>query len=143
MSIRDHVDLKRAAQIYVVANTPTYLVRRFKAELSLRGLLIKMGPQAVLAEFNAAVAAEPSNIQDLVTPYVALATLSLSEDLSFLKAVPRQLPVLTYKWLDEIRDYLIETYDPIKFYSIQAPPQTAPEPLFSSSSASTTTSYQA
>jgi hypothetical protein len=137
MSLPSHISTEGAELAYVVANTPLYLIKRLQADPGVRLVSQSMQANELAAEYRSAVTQSPTNIRELITPYICLVALSMKDDISPLReetAIANPLP--DYRWIERIRQLLIERYRPVSRSVINVPAIGA-HPVQNTSSAST------
>jgi hypothetical protein len=75
----------------------------------------------LLSEFEAAVSREPTNFSEMVLPYALLVAMFLIEDNRPLIGTTRVVADPRYKWLDEMRQFLIEMHRPVSHTHFETP----------------------
>jgi hypothetical protein len=126
MNMPAWIDTSNAEATFVIANTPNFLVRKFKQESAALALSKSLSGQQLLEHYRAAVSAEPKNLRELVMPYLILSAMYLKPSIPELRdaAVFPALP--NYKWLATFRQILEDTFSPIEISKFQLPDFVAP-----------------
>lgn len=97
----DPADSGRWADIYAVANTPSYLFRRLRAEASINALA-KSASSSVLAEHVDGIAAKlDRSLVDVATAYAAIVALSCQDTAEARREMSRLLPT-KLEWCAEL-----------------------------------------
>jgi hypothetical protein len=91
---------------------PGLLLPRSSEDPIARTVNQSMSAGQIFSEFKSAVTKEPQNLREIVVPYVCLAALSLRDDISPLRATTALAVRPEYKWMDYVRQVLVESYQP-------------------------------
>jgi hypothetical protein len=113
MSIPEWIDTSALEASFVVANTPSYLVRRFKEDKAPQLLRDKASGDDLVSMFVGAIASEPGTMRELVAPYLFLCALAFKPDIKFLRAASEKERNPAYKWLPQFAEILIQEYRPL------------------------------
>jgi hypothetical protein len=114
MKIPTWIETANAESSFVIANTPSFLLRRLREDKASYQLSQSMSDRDLLATFTAAISEKPETMRDQITPYLILVALSLKTDVKFLRDAKTLAAGATtsYKWLDACAQILIEEFRP-------------------------------
>jgi hypothetical protein len=115
-------DLTNAGNVFAVANTPLFLLRKLRFDPVVQELSRRFTGQELLQALRASVIENPSDLAEAVRPYVYLTALSLMPSDEALRETS-SICAPFYDWLEYIRDYLIETYSSVQTTEIIVPNQ--------------------
>jgi hypothetical protein len=120
MKIPEWIETARAESNYVVANTPSFLVRRFKEDKASFLLSQSLSEPDLLKLFASSAGSEPTSLRELVTPYLCLVALSLKPDVKYLRDATSFTPHTNYKWLRSFTRILIDEFRPTSVVRVNA-----------------------
>jgi hypothetical protein len=96
-----------------LANTPSYLMRRFKEDQAPTLLRDIASGDDLVHMFKSAISREPDSMKEMVAPYLCLCAMSLKPDIKFLRAVAGAEGHAAYKWLRQCAEVLIQEFRPV------------------------------
>ena len=123
MKSLDEANLSHAAQMFAVANTPLFLIRKLRDDPVVNEMANVFAPDDIINHLHKAVEHEPETLLDYVCPYVYLVALSKKPQDKFLKDVADMPGSERWDWFDYIRRVLLETYLPTGNQVIEMPGQ--------------------
>jgi hypothetical protein len=104
--------LNEAEKSFATANTPLYLIRKLRTDVSVSRLAARATAVQLFREMRIALRSTSDDFRSSVLPYVLLVALSLkSENKFIIKAAT--LPAPHHPWFRYCCDYLATTYRPI------------------------------
>lgn len=106
---------------FAVANTPSFLVRKLRADPEVNGLKSK-GSENLLRELAKSVKKKPKSLEDAVLPYVFIVALSLTDDGNALRKAASFKPRYA-RWYSEIATQLLSAYKPSTYVTLSVLPQ--------------------
>jgi hypothetical protein len=123
MSALNEISFTEAEHTFAVANTPLYLIRKLRQDLTIYEISRSFSGDQILAELDSALRVKPASLADYVRPFVCLVALWHKPEDKYLKMSP-QIPNATEgDWYNYVRRVLIETYSPTINLRVQAPPR--------------------
>src|SRR5215469_15030995 len=126
MSGLKDIDLKQAEQTLAVSNTPLFLLRRLRADLSVQGIATTFSSDDILRELKRLLSKKPASLSDAARPYAYLVALSFLNSASFLQQAA-QLKAKYHGWFPYLAQVLIETFTPTSVQPIQIKPKVTQE----------------
>jgi hypothetical protein len=132
MSIPDWIDTSSAEANFVVANTPNFLVRKFKDDSAARALSKSLAGKELLESYRVAVMIEPETLRQLVTPYLLLSAMYLKQAIPDLRDAAAFPSLPNYKWMATFRQILEDTFRPTAVTKFELPKHAAPTATSSS-----------
>lgn len=128
-------DLTPASQIYGIANTPLFLIRKLQVDPAVRELSDSIPGEQIVRAIGAAVSREPENPTEAVLPYALLVALWFKPEVEHLEQAAT-VDAPAFSWFRFIASVLIETFSPIQRQVIQASSQLPAMSVTSSASTS-------
>lgn len=120
------LDLAQASQVYAVANTPLFLVRKLQADPSIRSVADTFSGEEIVEGLRSILDAEPTTTNEAVRPYALLIALWFKPEIEHLQ-MAAGLQSEIYSWYEYIARALLSTFSPVKGGLIEVPTQfTAP-----------------
>jgi hypothetical protein len=132
MNIPAWIDTSNAEATFVIANTPNFLVRKFKQESAARALSKSLSGKKLLDSYRAAVVVEPENLRQLVTPYLLLSAMYLKQSIPELRDAATFPALPNYKWIATFRQILEDTFSPTEIVKFELPNFVVPSATTSS-----------
>jgi hypothetical protein len=132
MSIPNWIDTSSAESNFVIANTPNFIVRKFKEDSAAQSLSKSLTGQELLEGFRSAVTIKPENLRQLVTPYLFLAAMYLKQAIPQLRDAAAYPVLPSYKWMATFRQILEDTFRPTGITNFKMPTINAPTATSSS-----------
>jgi len=117
-SIAD-ANLKSAAQIYAISNTPTFLIRRLQEDPVIFEMAKSFSGEQISEELHRATEHNPYTLLDYVRPYAYLAALSKLPSLEYLRQADVSRLSEKWRWLPYAKDMLVSTYSPMSSSSVE------------------------
>lgn len=130
----DDSTLKTAAQVYSVANTPLFLLRKLREDANIRSVSDEFTGADIVDLLRQALREEPKSPLEAVRPYALLVALSFKPSCEFLQEAAR-LPAPFADWFPYIAEVLAETFSPVQSQQLQAPTHLPAPPVSVESSA--------
>lgn len=120
MKTLEQIDLTEAVEIFAVANTPNFLIRKLRDNPAVRLIHSTFKGNEILQALKTAVSQEPRTLLDSVRPYVYLVALSFNPNISYLK---RAAIIATphFDWFAYAGNVLIKSYQPTSILSFDVP----------------------
>jgi hypothetical protein len=107
----EEIDLSETANIYMIANTPLFLIRRLQADSSVAALSLHCGTNDLYSGIESALSASPENPVEAVRPFAYLIALRNHNDPDmFFKASELRAPYLS--WYPTVARMLAVTFIP-------------------------------
>lgn len=111
-----------AAQVYGIANTPLFLLRKLQADAEVRAIGEECSGELILDALRAAIAIDPETPIEAVRPYALLVALWFKPTLEHLREAARFSPKDgPWRWFDYLAAALIETFSPVESQIIRVP----------------------
>lgn len=105
------INLSGAEAAFAVANTPSYLLRKLRADPAIHEAARKYSFHELLRALKLSINKEPKTLSDLVRPYVYLVALyGAGHENTLEKAKSMSAPC--YKWFSQIANTLSVEYVP-------------------------------
>jgi hypothetical protein len=136
MTLVDRIDLQSAKAAFAVANTPLFLMRKLRSDPAIALLARNRRGEEFLDALRDIAQREPTDLDELVLPYVYLVALSLKDDLSLLKEAT-QITQPYADWYQYIGNYLVQSTHPTMRKTVLFPHQIVIPRLSLTSSANT------
>jgi hypothetical protein len=105
-------NIQEAAQVYAVANTPVFLIRRLQEDPVVQEIAASFAGEQILQELRNALAQRPESLLDYTKPYVYLVALSKLPNSEHLKMVDTS-GTQEWRWFDYMKNVLLATYSPL------------------------------
>ena len=98
----------RLEYIYGVANTPMFIVRKFKTDPLVIGISQQNSANDILAELTASLANAPTTARERIIPFALLVALSLKADRRVVESAI-ELPCAGYRWYKLVGETLLQS----------------------------------
>lgn len=115
-------DFTQLAQTFALANTPLYLVRKFREDPTVQELARGFSGEQILAVLEKALNQEPVSLLDYTKPYAYLVALSLMPEGGHLREAAKLPNMDKWQWLSYIRAVLAETFIPTTRFHVEWKP---------------------
>lgn len=115
------IDLTSAVDMYAVANTPLFLLRKLQRDPLTREIATSFSSDQILAALKSALEAEPSSAEEYVKPYVLLVALSQQPNDSGLRAAGAMPKTEKWDWYGYLQRVLLASFNPTTTFAIKAP----------------------
>lgn len=106
----DEANLANAAQMYAVANTPLFLIRKLREDSAVLEIAASFTGSAIADELKAILEREPRTTEDFVRPYVYLSALAQKPEDSFLRQALSLPGHERWDWYEFVAGALWEMY---------------------------------
>jgi hypothetical protein len=120
MNIPDRIKTANAESNFVIANTPSFLVRRLKEDQAVYLLSQSLSEGDLLKGFVSSSSREPESMRELVTPYLCLCALSLKPTSKYLRDALLFEARPEYKWLKDCAQILIDEFRPVSISKVKS-----------------------
>jgi hypothetical protein len=100
-----HIDKNTALQVFAVANTPLFLLRKLRAHPVVDEIQ-KYHGREILSALRRSVRKRPSDLNDFASPYLYLMAIAAKQDLALLQQAA-DLPAPYHDWYSIIANMLI------------------------------------
>ncbi len=117
-----NASLANARSIFVVANTPLYLLRHLVVDPVVAKLHGEIGPTKLFELIKAAISKEPQSFDDLVRPYVMLVALARGPNAALLRKAS-ELNAPHHEWFQYIARTLLSNATSNNTITISPSPQ--------------------
>ena len=108
MTTISEIDLSQACGDYMVANTPLFLIRKFRASAAVRRIADTMSGAEITAALQEYATRQPETLRDAVVPYACLVALSMQNNIQGLRDAASIAAVPEHKWFNYIRSVLLQ-----------------------------------
>lgn len=130
-------DLTQASQIYGIANTPLFLIRKLQSDATIKELADSLPGPDIVTAIGAAISKRPANPVEAVLPYALLVALWFKPQIDDLQQAAK-FSAPGFSWFQFIANVLMEKFSPVQQQKIQVPSlMPGPRPTSITSSAST------
>lgn len=109
--IRD-ADLAGPMEVFAVANTPLFLIRKLRQEPVVSDIARSFSGKEILGALQDALEREQTELQDIVAPYVYVVALSFEIADQYLNEAAKLPNLKKWDWLEYILQVLAESYTP-------------------------------
>jgi hypothetical protein len=110
MTSFEEATLTQAAEMYAVANTPLFLVRKLREDSAASEISASFDGATILEELKKALLSAPRTPDEYVRPYVYLVALAQKSDNQFLQQALSLAGHERWDWFDYIASVLLETH---------------------------------
>lgn len=114
-----HIDLTQAGEIFAVANTPLFLLRKLRESQAVSEAK-EADEKEILESLQDALKQEQNTLTEAVRPYVYLVALSQKENDTALKEAAKY-DSLSWHWYSLLAQRLLEEFSPIFVQNIVLP----------------------
>ena len=116
------LDLKQAAKIYGIANTPLFLIRKLQDDVSVRAISAAYSGPEIVGALRSMVAVEPCDPVEAVRPYALLVALWFKPEIDDLREAA-EFETSIYSWYSYIAEVLLTKFSPVHDQVIEVPGQ--------------------
>ena len=106
------LDYQGLATKYMLASTPNYLYKRFRADVSVQELAAQLTSAQLIRLFETTIAKRRLNLAGILTAYGAVIALTMKDDPTVKRFFTR-LQKDHIPWLTHIRDYYLSAVLPV------------------------------
>lgn len=110
MKTFDEANLANATQMYAVANTPLFLIRKLREDSAVFEIAASFSGSVIVDELKAILEREPRTAEDFVRPYVYLGALAQKPEDSFLRQALALPGRERWDWYEFVAGALWEMY---------------------------------
>ena len=103
MKLIDQIDIKQLTNSYLFANTPMYLYRHFRRNISIKELAENNPPQKLASEYKELISKKLKSINDIVIAYSILIAVTFLEYQQALEVFDT-IDVSKLDWGNDIKD---------------------------------------
>lgn len=122
MKMQD-IDIREAVQVYALANTPLYLIRKLKEDANIQSLSRQFSGEELLTALEGSLRKNPQTLEDYVRPYSYLVALALLPKDTYLRDAAKLPNAAKWEWYPYVQSVLMETFTPTQRLTIQAKPR--------------------
>jgi hypothetical protein len=129
MTSFSEIPFRNFAKIYAIANTPLFLVRKFRADPIVQEIRKSFTGEQILAEMQRVMNLNPKTSEEYVRPYVYLVALSFMDEIEPLNRAAELPNRQRWEWFSYLHKVLYQGFMPTSRTEQQASPQVSPPPI--------------
>lgn len=118
MTTFNEANLANAAQMYAVANTPLFLIRKLREDSAVFEIAASFDGAAIVEELKNVLQRDPQTPEDYVRPYVYIAALAQKSEDRFLRQAFSLPGHEKWDWYEYVAGALLEMYMATKIQTV-------------------------
>jgi hypothetical protein len=124
------MDLSPLYELYMYANTPLFMYRRFREVAAVERLAKDQSAHDLVAAWNMYACKQERTVEDEVRAYAALVALSFVEDYQAVTTALAAAHMGVLRWDMDIKDAVLRFRSPVVSVVLSAPRPQMPGPVF-------------
>jgi hypothetical protein len=108
MTLSSNIDMRSAVEVFMVSNTPLFLLRKLKA-LPVINEIKKLPERELMSELRKALKRKPTIVEDYVLPYLFLISIAEKGNAATL-AKALSLPAPHHSWYAIVGDAIAKSF---------------------------------
>lgn len=121
MNLHPSINLESLVEDYVVSNTPEYLYKKLRSNLSVQWMAKNLQAQTIVEIYKEIQQKKVKSAEDIALAYGALVSLSF-KDYSETQPVLESLPLEGFEWGAKIKELIISLVTPTLIITTTLPP---------------------
>jgi len=126
----DSYDLNTVESVYIVANTPMYIVRNLSADDTVRKIALSHCSSDLINALKVCLQSAPTSSKERAWPFALLIALGLKQDrTAILEAA--EIPSVAYRWYKPVAEALLHKikHTSVTTINVDGPKLTASTPV--------------
>lgn len=111
-------NLTNAVQMYAIANTPLFLIRKLREDSAVSEIALSFDGEVILEELRNVLRHDPQTAEDYARPYVYVVALAQKPEDRFLRQAFSLAGRQKWDWYEYVTGALLEMYMATKIQAV-------------------------